>query len=229
MTVSDESVLATRLPRPENSSAKCRRCGEFSSFRVEGTTYVRQGLLPTVGVSERILVCTCDSCKKRTVILEVSTGKKNMVADVDANWDSRWALPSAEAQVPPYAPSDVGDLYREASVCLGADCFRASAVMTRAALDAALIGNGADKKDNLDGKIQKMKGKLRQQLIDIAGNLRLGGNHAAHRFGETWSREEAEELFAFLGEVLKELYETPQRLANLGRMRSKRASGTSKP
>lgn len=35
-------------------------------------------------------------------------------------------------------------------------------------------------------------------------------------------------MFLFLGEVLRELHETPQCLAALGKMRSKRASGSAK-
>ena len=130
------------------------------------------------------------------------------------DWHVVGVWPRAEAQVPDYIPEYIGELWREAAVSLNSDCYRAAALMTRGALEAALKEKKA-KGSTLYDKIESMKGTLRPQLIEIAGALKDGGNAAGHEFSHVVTREEAAALFEFLGEVLKELYEAPRRLANL--------------
>jgi len=95
--------------------------------------------------------------------------------------------------------------------------------MIRGAMDAAVSDKGATGR-SLYKKLESMKGTLRAQLIGIAENLRLGGNDAAHDFTEIWDQEEAAELFRFLDEVLRELYETPIRIDRVKRYREDRAA-----
>ena len=130
------------------------------------------------------------------------------------DWHVFGVWPRAEAQVPDYIPGNIGELWREAASSLNSDCYRAAALMTRGALEAALKEKKA-KGNTLYDKIESMKGTLRPQLIEIAGALKDGGNAAGHEFSHVVTREEAAALFEFLGEVLKELYEAPQRLAKL--------------
>ena len=86
--------------------------------------------------------------------------------------------------------------------------------MTRAALEAALKDKEATG-NTLYQKIESRKDELRPQLIEIAKGLKDGGNAAGHDFAEVISREDAEAMFAFLGQVLSELYERPREMGKL--------------
>ena len=129
----------------------------------------------------------------------------------EAVWSVVGSWPLGASEPPDYVPDEVGELYREAAVCLAAGCYRGAAALTRAAIDAAITDQGGEGRWLYD-RIQSMKGKLRDQLIEIAGALKDGGNNACHDFNEKWSEEEASERFRFLDEVLRELYETPLRI-----------------
>ena len=189
---------------------------------------------------ERVLTFRCSNCDRLVVVLE-RVAEFKVVPDVratraaiaaglrpadrakrEAVWSVCGSWPLTDGEPPDYVPDHIGALYREAAVTLSAGCYRAATVMIRGAMDAAVSDKGATG-ESLYKKIESMKGTLRAQLIDIADTLRLGGNDAAHDFTETWDQEEAAELFRFLDEVLRELYETPIRIDRVKRYRDARA------
>ena len=131
--------------------------------------------------------------------------------------------PHGEIVAPAHLPAKIEALFREAASCLQAGAPRGAAVMTRATIDAALQdckAIGPDAKQ----RIASMAGRLPQQLIEMAHELRLGGNDAAHRFKHNWSMEDAQELLGFLRQLLHHLYEVPQQLRSVQRKTAKRRS-----
>jgi hypothetical protein len=79
-------------------------------------------------------------------------------------------------------PADVGERYDEAALCLYAAAYRAAAVMSRAAVEQALVNNGITS-GTLENKIDEA---LRQGIIgkeqhSIAHGSRLIGNDAVHK------------------------------------------------
>ena len=214
-----EEQARHKLPDSKDKAAFCRRCGVYSNFEF----FVSWPKEPVIG-DQRVLTCECSHCKKLTVVIEGFTGfcgEPDAFESPAQNWSVVGAWPLADGKPPDYVPEEIGELYKEAAVSLSAGCYRASAVMIRGAIDAAVSGKGATGR-NLCKKIESMRGKLRDQLIEIADTLRLGGNDAAHDFSELWEQEEALELFRFLEEVLRELYETPARISRVKQIRASR-------
>ena len=198
-----------KVPNAEDMSGTCRRCGTYSHFRPIGGYASPTTPKPK---EERMIKFSCDYCDKVTVVIE--------------RYDSpRWSVygvwPLADSEVPDYVPDEVDELYREAQLCLSAQCYRAAVAMTRAAIDAAVTDKGGKGKW-LHDRIQSLRGTLRDQLIDVADELKVGGNDAAHDFNQKWSEEEASERFRFLEEVLRELYETPLRIKNVKQLAKSR-------
>ena len=205
-----------KLPTPDDTAGTCRRCGAYSNFRFDDRDVRLSELYESEIGNERLLLCACQHCQRSSLIVQVfkalPTEEPGIVSA--PKWVLTGEWPSANVKVLDYIPEEIEELYREAVTCLGAGCYRATAVMVRGALDAAMKKQKATGRTLYD-RIKSMHGQLRQQLIDIADTMRLGGNDAAHVFAEEWEREEASELLAFLGEALRELYQTPQRLARL--------------
>lgn len=228
MLLKSTAMKPTRKPPNSNDSAgSCPRCHAYANFVITEcvSEWDSESRVQPKDGQERFLLCKCNHCKRYMLVVEVFLTLPYAEAGQPfSRWVVRGAWPRAGIQPPEHVPEDVAELYREASVCLGAGCFRASALMTRACLEATLKDREA-KGNTLFQKIESLERELRPQLLEIAKGLKDGGNAAGHSFSELITRDEAEALFAFLGQLLKELYERPQelgRLKKLGQNRPKR-------
>jgi len=88
-------------------------------------------------------------------------------------------------------------------------------ILARAVLDATCKDKGAAGKD-LYKRIDALHsaGLINELVKDDAHEVRLMGNDMAHGdFGTPVTEFEAEEILALMGEVLKEVYQRPARLA----------------
>lgn len=118
-------------------------------------------------------------------------------------------------------PAGVVKAFEEAVTCHANDCFVASALMIRKALEE-LCQDRQAKGANLKERIRSLGNKivLPQELLDGLDELRLLGNDAAHiesREYDKVGKEEVEVGIEFTKEVLKATY---QYSALLGRLRS---------
>ncbi len=247
-------ATTTKLPDSDDTGGKCPRCGAFANFDISRTWYTRvderfdfdeaeyyrgkaayfycvehvrsrtHGSMHTPGtdlsgrVVERLLFVRCQRCKQGSIVVEsldVSVGR----------WTVTNHWPHGEIVVPPHLPPTIGTLFREAASCMQAGAPRGAATMTRTTIDAAIHDCGATGPDT-KRRIASMAGKLPQQLIDMAHELRLGGNDATHEFKYNWSVEEAQELLDLLRQLLHHLYEVPQRLKAVQRKTATRRSST---
>ena len=234
----DNGDRRRRLPDSNDDKGRCPRCGVVATFRDDSST--RWIAEPKRG-DERAIGFRCNNCDGLLVVIERVT-KLKAVPDPDATarrvaaglrpsdalknepvWSVVGSWPLRDAKPPGYVPEEIGELYREAAISLSANCYRAAVAMTRAAVDAAITDQGGTGKW-LHDRIQSMKGKLRDQLVEVADELKIGGNAAAHDFDEKFNEEEASERFRFLEEVLRELYETPLRIKNVQQLGANRPS-----
>lgn len=212
----------SKIPTSTDNGGWCHRCNAHSYFHLARNHDGMQH--PTQSHNERVLEFYCPNCHGVTAVAERGTWSGG-----DLRWQVIGTWPTATPpSAPDYLPDEIGELYREAATCLSSGCYRSAVAMTRAAIDAAVSDQGATGKTLYD-KIESMKGKLRDQLIEFADELKLGGNAAVHDFNEEWSEEEASERFVLLEEVLSELYEKTSRLNKVRQLGANRQPVTSTP
>lgn len=231
-----------RLPDSEDTGGTCPRCGAYSNFEIElvfCTAYspekvsqndakirmelgseVRFATFRTESLAiERVLHVICQRCRRATLIVE-------KFDDYHDRWGITSHWPRSSVAVPEHLPSKIEALFLEAASCLQAGAPRGAAIMTRTTIDAALQDCGATGGPDTKQRISSMTATLPQQLIDMAHELRLGGNDATHEFKHNWAVDDARELLDFLLQLLHHLYEVPQQLKAVQRKTAKRRSKT---
>jgi hypothetical protein len=116
-------------------------------------------------------------------------------------------------------PPEIVTSFKEALICHGAACYRASALMVRRTLEEIC----ADQKisaPNLKARISALGSKIviPKELIDAADELRLLGNDAAHIESVDYAAigvQEVEISISFVKEILKATYQYATLLAQL--------------
>ena len=116
-------------------------------------------------------------------------------------------------------PDRIKNVFDEALLCHGNNCFTASAIMIRKTLEEICLDKGSEGK-NLFKRIENLKDKivLPQELIDGMHELRLLGNDAAHIEAKTFEqigKEELEISIDFTKEILKAVYQYESLLEKL--------------
>jgi len=123
-------------------------------------------------------------------------------------------------------PKEVRDDFREACICYANDCYNASAVMCRRAIETITILQNSYT-GNLQEGIKKLAEKgLERSIIELAHEIRLLGNvPAAHRdkikLIRGVTQEECEYLLDFLGAMLNSMYVRPDQIKHLQDKRKK--------
>lgn len=214
-----------KTPDSTDSRGTCPRCHVYANFDkihmfdtihepdiLEDET--KRRLLVGQRPTERVLAFRCQGCKGATLVIEKLEKEQWKVVD---HW------PHSSIAMPEYLPDPIQPLFREAASCLRANAPRGAAIMTRTTIEAALQERGAKGSDTRQ-RIKSMAGKLPQQLIDMAQEVRLGGNDAVHEFRHKWTLREAQELLSFLRLLLDHLYKVPQELRAVQRSTAKRRS-----
>ena len=163
---------------------------------------------------ERVIYALCQRCEKVTLVIERFRFTGWVVV---GHW------PPGDIVVPNHVPEKIEALFMEAASCLKTGAPRGAAIMTRTTIDAAIQDCGASGPDTKQ-RIVSMTNQLPQLLIDMAPELRLGGNDATHEFEHNWSVDESQELMEFLRQLLHHLYEVPQRLKAVQRKTARRRS-----
>ncbi len=179
---------------------------------------------------DRVSSLICRHCRQGVVVVEEEwvgeapkTKQKTggLISHRGIHW---WPLP--ETNLSDDIPAAIRPVFGEAAMALSANCPRAAAVMARRTLEAITVDKG-ETKGVLADRLRSLatKGVLLPTLADWAKEVRLIGNAGAHFDPmDTVSKEDAEQLLAFVRELLRFLYELPAELA-----RRRAPKGTSNP
>jgi hypothetical protein len=105
-------------------------------------------------------------------------------------------------------PEGIRNLYEEASLCENAVALRGAGVLYRAAVEELVKDQGATG-PNLLSKIDSLKGKLAEELVEDFHEARLLGNDSIHA-GITYSAEEVADVADLIVEAVTTIYVQPE-------------------
>jgi len=116
-------------------------------------------------------------------------------------------------------PAEMRDDFREAGLCLGAGCFKASLVMSRRVLQRCLKEQGCTQNQLIDAVDHALKNNiLRRAFHPLAEEIRQYGNLGAHPDDDqlaSANRESAHHVLEFARLLIHEFYEVPASAALL--------------
>jgi len=214
------------LPDSELPAGLCPRCHTKSSFQVIGSLPLtfdhEQVILERTGQQtadhfERASVLVCRHCEQGVVVVEEKLigGKRHPESKGGTiSWRGVYWWPLPDADLSDDVPSTISEVFREAVKSLAADCPRSAVVMARRTLEAIASDKG-ETTGTLAQRLDRLseKGALHPTLAEWATEVRVIGNLGAHFDPvNAVSRTDAEQLLAFLRELIKFLYELPAEL-----------------
>lgn len=137
----------------------------------------------------------CNFCREPVLVL--NDGEKIYPAPLPSPTDSR---------IPPEVRNDLD----EAKKCFSVGAYRASAVMSRRAIQSACIAKGVANKRLVD-QLSEMasKGIITKDLKDLADTVRWVGNDAAHPDSQEVTKQDAKEILHLAEEFLKVIFVAP--------------------
>jgi hypothetical protein len=116
-------------------------------------------------------------------------------------------------------PTEIREDFKEAAVCLGAGCYKASLVMSRRVLQRCLHGQGCSENrlvDAIGAAVQT--GVLRKAFHPLAEEIRQYGNLGAHPDDDQLqnaSRDSAHQVLEFARLLIHEFYDVPASASRL--------------
>ena len=145
--------------------------------------------------------------------------------------DVHWLPERFSGKSYPDVPDHIASAASEAHTCFSAQAYRGAIILARAVVEATAKDKGAGK-GSLAVKIEKLRddGHVRELIKDTADEIRYMGNDMAHGdFVDPVTREDAEDVLAFMAEVLDEVYQAPARVNAQRTKRLARRVGTPTP
>ncbi len=218
------------LPDSTLPHGLCPRCEKQSSFDVAGwqpitfdpDSHVVSSDGTTTKVHlDQVSVLYCRSCRQGIVVVEEqhSEGCSWRVSGPQRSGSITWRgihwWPASGTIIKPDVPPAIAEAFQESIRALHAQCPRASAAMARRTLEVITWDKGA-RDSTLAKRLTELSasGVLLPTLADWSKEVRLVGNAATHfDLMQTVSKEDAEQLVAFVRELLRYLYELPAELA----------------
>ncbi len=120
-------------------------------------------------------------------------------------------------------PQEIRDDFREAGLCLGAGCYKASLVMSRRVLQRCLREQGCTQRNLVDAIDHAVaNGILRKAFHQLAHEIRQYGNLGAHPDDDQLAnanRETAHQVLEFARLLIHEFYEVPAAALQLKKRR----------
>jgi len=120
-------------------------------------------------------------------------------------------------------PQDVREDFREAGICLGSGCYRASLVMSRRVLQRCLKAQGCNQPKLVNAIEHAVStGILRKAFHQLAEEIRQYGNLGAHPDEDQLAnanRDSAHQVLEFARLLIHEFYELPATAAQLKQRR----------
>jgi hypothetical protein len=159
----------------------------------------------------------CDECGVLSIAIvpgyagNVSAGAHHAIEEGN---ELRWVPERYSGKDYPDVPAHIASAASEAHTCFSAQAYRGAIILARAVVEATAKDKGADK-GTLAAKIQKLydDSHVRELIKDTADEIRYMGNDMAHGdFVDPVTEEEAEDVLAFMAEILDEVYQAPARV-----------------
>lgn len=161
----------------------------------------------------KVLRCQNDKCQ--SLVLAIMRAP-NVVEKI-------YPIGKFELDVNASIPQEIRDEFREAGLCLGTGCYKASLVMSRRVLQRCLKEQGCAQRNLVDAiNHAKSEGILRSSFHAIADEIREYGNLGAHPDDDQLSnanQDSAQQVLDFTRMLIHEFYEVPQSIDRLRRNR----------
>lgn len=148
--------------------------------------------------------------------------------DYGGGWDEPTRLyPPADKQLGRSVPILIREAYSEATSCLKAKAFTASAIMCRKTLEGLCAEHGVKERNLAQSlKALKAKGLIDGALVEWAEALRNFGNEAAHDVKITISAQDARDIIAFTEALIEYVFTFRDQFARFQERRKKTSEGT---
>lgn len=157
--------------------------------------------------------CQNDKCQRLVLVQTANTGAIQQVYPF-----ASYALDQT-AQI----PAEIRDDFREAGLCLGAGCCKASLVMSRRVLQRCLHDQGCEQDKLVDAIGHALQSNvLRKAFQPLAEEIRQYGNLGAHPNDDQLqnaNRQNAHQVLEFARLLIHEFYEVPASAALLRKNR----------
>jgi hypothetical protein len=189
---------------------QCPHCGvRHVQTELRFVDYLYPGN-PTV--TWNIVRCQNAACKRLVLVIIVAGVVDQIYPFVSYALDST-------AQI----PAEMRDDFREAGLCLGAGCNKASLVMSRRVLQRCLQDQGCTQNKLVDAIDHALKNNiLRRAFHPLAEEIRQYGNLGAHPDDDQLqnaNRDNAQHVLEFARLLIHEFYEVPASAALLKKNR----------
>lgn len=215
------------LPDSTMPYGLCPRCNKQSSFEILGSlpaTYDSGILLSPDGKKskpffDRVTSLECRNCNQPIIVIEeefigsIPATEKHSGGSI--TWKGLFWWPFSNMNISPEIPTHISKILQETKITYSAQCYRASAVMSRRTLEAITVEKGEDQ-DVLAKRISNLKAKgiLDKNLADWSTEIRLIGNTGAHFDPiNDVTKEDANQIIMFIEELIKYLYIMPAEIA----------------
>ncbi|MEQ8427675.1 MAG: DUF4145 domain-containing protein [Gammaproteobacteria bacterium] len=163
----------------------------------------------------RVVRCQNPSCQR--LILLTTNAKEDV--------QSIYPLGQYELETDVTVSQEIKDDFREAGLCLGSGCYKASMVMSRRVLQRCLKDQGCTQNRLVDAINYAIEQNiLRKPFHPIAEEIRHFGNLGAHPDDDQLSnanRENATQIIEFARLLIHDFYEVPASAALLKQSRQK--------
>lgn len=133
--------------------------------------------------------------------------------DIPDGWEKPQRLyPSEEEPLGHSIPAPIRAAFDEATRCLRADAYTASAIMCRKVVEGICVALDASK-GNLAASLEELadRGIIESAILDWSNHLRLYGNDAAHNVNVQISEAEARDLIDFSRAIVEYVFTFRQR------------------
>lgn len=201
---------------------ECPHCAARSNFIPRYNLTVHTGDYEYGFQTDLHYLCQCSYCNDVVYV-------KYWKVDVDPDWHLQYEThyPLASHVYGENVPAQIYAASYEASKCLNASAFLATAVMCRRTIEAIVKDQGADKATSLAAAIKSLVAEksLPSAMGALADLVRLVGNIGAHASREEVTREQAHDMFNLTRTLIDALYVTPGKVSDMRqRLDSERAS-----
>ena len=189
------------------------KCPNCNTSHVQTEQRFLENIDPRIQGFWSILRCQNPSCRKLVLVT------------LDANKNVQQIYPVGKFELEESVPvsKEIRDEFREAGLCLGSGCYKASMVMSRRVLQRCLKEQGCTQ-NRLVGAIDHavQSGILRKAFHAIANEIRQYGNLGAHPDDDQLTnatRTNAKQILEFCRLLIHDFYEVPAAASDLKKQR----------
>lgn len=156
----------------------------------------------------------CDECGAASLAYGSGYSANNRKSEMIQATNLRWLPERYAGRVYDDVPEHIAAAASEAHTCFSAQAYRGAIILARAVVEATAKEKGATGRTLAD-RIDELHeaGHVRELVRETAHEIRYMGNDMAHGdFVEAVTAADAEDVLAFMAEVLDEVYQAPARL-----------------